>query len=165
MSFYLHIQLKKMRSCASKSRNAVQEEHDFTWCVLVSSFDKQRLGNNGPHRQWLISMVLIRTCITRCEVTIQWVIVCGTCCINRIWWNKYFVRPLTHLPLVPHICVSKSGQHWLRQWRLNYSAPSHYLNQCWAIVILTLRNTLQWTFKSLMCWAFLRNLYSWKMIL
>ena len=20
--------------------------------------------------------------------------------------------PLTHLPLVPHICVSKSGQHW-----------------------------------------------------
>ena len=25
-----------------------------------------------------------------------------------------FIFPLTHLPLVPHICVSESGQHWFR---------------------------------------------------
>ena len=43
---------------------------------------------------------------------------------------------LTHLLLVPHICVSESGQHWFR-WRIvAYSTPSHYLNRCWVIVII-----------------------------
>ena len=45
---------------------------------------------------------------------------------------------LTHLPLVPHVCVSESHQHWLRLWLVAYSAPSHYLNQCWDIVNWTL---------------------------
>ena len=53
---------------------------------------------------------------------------------------------LTHVPLVPHICVSESGQHWFRQWLVTYSAPSHYLNQCWVIVNWTLMNKLQWNF-------------------
>ena len=57
-------------------------------------------------------------------------------CLNR----------LTHLPLVLHICVSKLGQHWFVQWLVAYSAPSHYLNQCWVIVNWTLRNKLQWNF-------------------
>ena len=26
----------------------------------------------------------------------------------------YFVYALTHLPLVPHVWVSESGQHWFR---------------------------------------------------
>ena len=51
-----------------------------------------------------------------------------------------------HLPLVPHICVSESGQHWFRKWLIAYSAPSHFLNQCWVIVKWTLRNKLQWNF-------------------
>ena len=38
---------------------------------------------------------------------------------------------LTHLPLVPHICISEWDQHWFRQWLVVYSAPSHYLYQCW----------------------------------
>ena len=46
---------------------------------------------------------------------------------------------LTHLPLVLHICVSESGQHWFRWWLVTYSAPSHYLNQWWVI-----RTKLQW---------------------
>ena len=53
---------------------------------------------------------------------------------------------LTYLPLVPHICVSESGQHWFRQWLVTYSAPSHYLNQCWVVVNWTLRKNLQWFF-------------------
>ena len=53
---------------------------------------------------------------------------------------------LTHLPQVPHICFIESGQHWFRQWLVAYSAPSHYLNQCWVIVNWTLRNRLQWNF-------------------
>ena len=47
---------------------------------------------------------------------------------------------------MPHICVSEQGQHWFRLWLVAYSAPSHYLNQCWIIVNWTLRNTLQWSF-------------------
>ena len=52
----------------------------------------------------------------------------------------------THFPLVPHICISESGQHWIRQWLVAYSAPSHYLNQCWVIVNWTLMNKLQQNF-------------------
>ena len=55
-------------------------------------------------------------------------------------------RCLTHLPTMPHICVSESGQHWFRKWLVAYSAPSHYLNLCWFIVNWTLRNKLQWNF-------------------
>ena len=47
-----------------------------------------------------------------------------------VWGDKAF----THLSLVPHICISESGQHWFRQWLIAYFAPSHHLNQCWVIV-------------------------------
>ena len=53
---------------------------------------------------------------------------------------------LTHFPLVTHIWVSESGQHWFRQWLVAYSAPSHYLNQCWFIVNWTFTNKLYWCF-------------------
>ena len=56
-----------------------------------------------------------------------------------IYW-----RVLSHLPPVPHICVSESDQHWFRQWLVACSAPSHYLNQCCYIVNWTFRNKLQW---------------------
>ena len=52
----------------------------------------------------------------------------------------------THLPLVPDICVSESGQHWFRYGLVAYSAPSHYLNQFWILVNWTLRNKLRWNF-------------------
>ena len=35
-----------------------------------------------------------------------------------------------------------SNHHWFVAW----SAPSHYLNQCWNIVDRTLRSKLQWNF-------------------
>ena len=54
--------------------------------------------------------------------------------------------PLTHLPIVLHICVCESDQHRFRQWLVAYSAPSHYLNQCWIIINWTLRNDFQWNF-------------------
>ena len=38
---------------------------------------------------------------------------------------------LTHLPVVPHICVA-------------WSVPSHYLNQCWNTVNWTIGSKLQW---------------------
>ena len=48
--------------------------------------------------------------------------------------------------IMPHICVTESGQHWFRQWFVAFSVPSHYLNQCSVIVNWTQRNTLQWNF-------------------
>ena len=53
---------------------------------------------------------------------------------------------LTHLPLVPNICLSESGQHWFRLWLVAYWMPSHFLNQCWVIVNWTLGNHLQLNF-------------------
>ena len=47
---------------------------------------------------------------------------------------------------MPHICVSELDQLWFRWWLVAYSAPSHYLNQCWVIVNWTLRNESQWNF-------------------
>ena len=35
-------------------------------------------------------------------------------------------------------------QHWFRKWLIAWSAPSHYLNQCWNIVNLALRSICQW---------------------
>ena len=51
-----------------------------------------------------------------------------------------------HLPLMPHICDSELGQHWLSLWLVTYLMPSHYLNQCWDTVNWTPRNKLQWNF-------------------
>ena len=50
---------------------------------------------------------------------------------------------LTHLAIVPHICVGKLGQHCLRSWLNACVAPSHYLNQSWLVVNWTLRSKLQ----------------------
>ena len=47
---------------------------------------------------------------------------------------------------MPHICVSELGQHWFRWWLVAWSAPSHYLNQCWVTVDWVLRNKFQWNF-------------------
>ena len=63
------------------------------------------------------------------------------------WWSYCLgLSVLTHLPLVPHICVSESGQHWFREWLGTHSGPSHCLNQCWVIVNWTLRNKLRRNF-------------------
>ena len=60
------------------------------------------------------------------------------------WTRTMVTHGSYHLPLVPHICVSVSGQHWFRYWLVAYSASSHYLNQCWVIFKWTLRNKLEW---------------------
>ena len=52
------------------------------------------------------------------------------------------------IPLLSHICVGELGHHWFRQWRVAYWAPSHYLNQCWAIVNWTLGNKCHGNFNT-----------------
>ena len=57
--------------------------------------------------------------------------------------DRHFDVTLTHWGRVMHICVGNItiiGSNWLVAW----SAPSHYLNQCWNIVNWTIRNKRQW---------------------
>ena len=68
---------------------------------------------------------------------------------NAVIWFSHLLSLLWHdnrinsSPLVPHICVSQSDQHWFRYWRV---AASHYLNQGRIIINWILRNNLQWNF-------------------
>ena len=38
----------------------------------------------------------------------------------------------------------QTNHHWFRSWLVAWSAPSHYLKQCWNIVNSNLWNKLQW---------------------
>ena len=58
--------------------------------------------------------------------------------------NRFVI--LTHLPLVPHICVSESDAHWLK-----YSAQSLYLNQYRKIISSYPGDKLQWNLKRHSC--------------
>ena len=48
-------------------------------------------------------------------------------------------------PSDAYMC-QQSSHHWFRLWLVAWSAPSHYLNQCWNIVNWTIGNQLQWNF-------------------
>ena len=56
------------------------------------------------------------------------------------WVKLWLISTLTHLHVVPHICIRELGQHWSRKWLVACWAPSHYPNQCWLIV----NYSLQW---------------------
>ena len=75
--------------------------------------------------------------------------------MNQPW---VYANRLTHFPLVPHICVSEMGRHWFRYWLVAYSAPSHYLKQCWVISSVKFLSKYK-TFHSWKCiWKYrLRN--------
>ena len=45
------------------------------------------------------------------------------------------IQPLTHCGLGMAYGGGEQGHHWLRWWLGACLAPSHYLNQCWLIVI------------------------------
>ena len=66
----------------------------------------------------------------------------------KICWHglSFEIKSFNSSPLVPHICISESGQHWFRLWLVAYSTHIHYLNQCWIIIKWTLRNKLLWNF-------------------
>ena len=73
---------------------------------------------------------------------------------------------LTHWGRATHICVTKVGYHWFRQWLVACSAPSHYLNKCWIIVNWTLVNIFQWNFNQNTTFFIDKNAFDnvvWKM--
>ena len=77
-------------------------------------------------RQWIRS-ALVRMMVCR--------LFAPGLCLGQCWvivnWNRFqFVYCFNHLPLVPHISVSESGQHWFGWWLVAYSVPCLCLGQC-----------------------------------
>ena len=69
-------------------------------------------------------------------------IVWSTCMpLRTVWWIKNHRDILTHWGRMPHICISKSTI--IGSDNVAWSAPSHFLYQCWNIVNWTPRNKLQ----------------------
>ena len=72
---------------------------------------------------------------------------------KRYWYTNH-VNGLINWGRVTHICVSKINHHWSREWFVAWSAPSHYLNQCWIIVHWNLKNKLQWNLNKICTFTF-----------
>ena len=104
-----------------------------------------------------VSAVEYRICSQQCYqfITCYWCVVINPFLIDKLirkcirFANECYISMLKwviQFPIVPHICVSESGQHWFRLCLVAYSAPRDCLNHCWVIVSWALGNTLQWHF-------------------
>ena len=51
---------------------------------------------------------------------------------------------LPHRGRLTHVCVRKLGHHWFQWWLVACSAPTHYLNKWWIIVVSIFRNKSLW---------------------
>ena len=58
-------------------------------------------------------IVSLKGCWTNNQHVSQWLKMPGCLCDITVMLlhSQYHKRPLTHLPLVPHICVNEPGQH------------------------------------------------------
>ena len=65
--------------------------------------------------------------------------ICAYLAVGELWCFWYSVGGVINL-LTP----SELSQRWFRQWLAVRSMQSHYYNQWWCIINLTLRNKLQW---------------------
>ena len=87
------------------------------------------------------------------------------CCQWNLNWNSYIFiqaciwnviwKMATILPWPQNVNSLRASDaymcrifhhHWFRWWLVTWSAPSHYLNQCWNIVNWSITNKLQWNF-------------------
>ena len=104
----------------------------------------------SSHQQHLSSRILtFANKYLRQSGAIEFGISCNTSFCRLSWMTNPMVTifwRLNHPPLVPHICLNESGQHWFRYWLVAYSSPNYYLNHWWVVVNWTLRNKLQWNF-------------------
>ena len=104
----------------AKTRNSYQ---------LISS-------SNEYEREISICLLNSSSCQWQCSIKFQYVLGVFFVHIHTKSKNILTQYSLTHWDRVTHICVSKLT--------IIRSASSHYLNQSWIIVNLTLRNKLQW---------------------
>ena len=79
-------------------------------------------------------------------VTILWNYMVVPMPVNWYWFWRIWVNwHKTHLGRVRHIYVIKLGHYWFRKWLVAWTAPGHYLNQCWN-VNWTMSKKFQWNF-------------------
>ena len=60
------------------------------------------------------------------------------------WLSQWWIWYMTSYGIPGNNDKVGSDTHLLRKWHVAWSAPSHYLNQCWHIVNWSFRNILQW---------------------
>ena len=111
----------------------------MSWMGFSLLKQQQHLGFLSQHtfiRRICLQSTLGHCCLfrstTACVQSI--ILIWQKIAIPTAGWMSYLnkvVGIFTHLPIVPHICVSKLSKHWSRQWLVACSAQSHYLNQCW----------------------------------
>ena len=73
--------------------------------------------------------------------------------VNSLGLSDAYMRQLTY-------------HHWFRQWLVAWTAPSHYMNQCWNDVDWNLRNKHQWNISQNSCIFFQENAFEnviWEM--
>ena len=97
--------------------------------------------------EWRIYHILF--IIKSFQQSLKWCIICiftkDYLKINvqlHITWIRSIYH-LTHWGRVTNTCISKL-HHWFRKWLVAWSAPSHYLKQCWDIANSNIKNKLEW---------------------
>ena len=98
-------------------------------------------GNGEICAQWLAGYRVFRTyiyiehipCFVYKHSSSNWNIFLTWCRVNSLRPSDAYMR-------------RKTNHHWFRLWLVAWTAPSHYMNQCWNIVNWTLRNKLLWYF-------------------
>ena len=107
-----------------KCRNSIPYFIRYTWkdCLVSTIFRNWWCKFCLPHGKWIMN----------CDASEDSVMAGLKQDANKTSMQAaLFHIALTHLPLVPYICVGESDD---------------YLNQCWVIVNWALKNKLQWHF-------------------
>ena len=82
---------------------------------------------------------------------------CNFICMKLVWYHEYLDSSLPSAAYM--LCISETGQNWFRML-VACSVPSHYLSQCWDIIVnWTLRNILQWNFNQNIKFFLHKNAY------
>ena len=127
----------------------------FTW-ERVNPYMSLCLCDSESTKQWHHCSFGVRKIMIK-MLDKHMAIMRSRCVINCLQWQKIIrecICVLTHLPLVPHICVSELGHHWFRYWLVACSVSSHYLNRCWHSVNWTLGNKFQWNCNRIVSFSF-----------
>ena len=120
----------------------VRDERTDTWWILYQTDEKQ--CNHVVPSSYIKSFphnILNEQIVPCCPFYWGREYWCWTLAWNHIKCvlhkhdSKDIVQLLTNRGRVTHVCVSKLGCKW-------FSAPSHYLNQCWLIVNWALRENV-----------------------
>ena len=94
-------------------------------------------------RPFIILVLFVRPSVR--NPTFHWfLLIFYTLHSNTIHWKMFWFQ--FHHSLRPSDAYMRqwTNHHWFREGLVAWTAPSHYLKQCWIIVDWTLKNKFQW---------------------